>query len=796
MLLLRFTWASFIKHASTWVIFSEKRRLKLERSARKRIVRLLPLMEGHLSIKAPEQISYVAEASLNLAGDTQSLVEDTQSLVEDTQLKKRIANLEPLGGNTPEYKLLLVCMHAPTVNHAGGLRILDIVKMIKTNIPNSYVEIFTPANKALYGPIDTAIHIADRIVVANDYNFSLSEYLRQSPISHQFDVIDFQFPQPIDVIRSYRKIGRKIIFTPMESLIRNELLGRISSENVEAELTSLEALLEVDIINSVDQTVCVSEMDRAAIEPHVEANIVAIETGVSGIEFSDDIQPITEAAAASVCYVAYFGSQTNRDALKWYLDEVHPRVVSEIPEYELSIIGRGDIKDILDPMPQGIKHVGEVDRIGPYIKSAAIGIAPALSGSGFRGKINQYAFLGLPTVASPLSAEGLAYVDGKSIFVAEKPEDFASNIVQLIKDQPLREQMATQAFEVTSNNYTWSSKWPALADAYGLPLQVEKFSAPTVHAIIPSYQHAAFIEERIRSVFAQEYSHIRVTVIDDHSMDNSDEIIRKLQEEFEFDYIRRDQNSGTPFSAWEYAAQNTTEDLIWICESDDAADSMFLASLTKLMLSRSSAKVAYCGSWLVDADGAKIGSTTDYHSEHFHPNRWRNAFFSDGKSELKRFLRFGMIVPNMSSALIDRDVFRKAFTPNIKDYRLAGDWLFMGQAMCHGDVVFTPKLLNRFRSHEQTSRHITNSVRTIAEHVSVRLTLSYLANTDEYEQMEAVKHDLWEISSKRDLIEPVLLELQQIDPRNMNSFKALIKVHLTDNKMSESLEAALGITER
>ena len=256
MLLLRFTWASFIKHASTWVIFSEKRRLKLERSARKRIVRLLPLREGQLSIKAPEQISYVAEASLNLAGDT-------QSLVEDTQLKKRIANLEPLGGNTPEYKLLLVCMHAPTVNHAGGLRILDIVKMIKTNIPNSYVEIFTPANKALYGPIDTAIHIADRIVVANDYNFSLSEYLRQSPISHQFDVIDFQFPQPIDVIRSYRKIGRKIIFTPMESLIRNELLGRISSENVEAELTSLEALLEVDIINSVDQTVCVSEMDRA-----------------------------------------------------------------------------------------------------------------------------------------------------------------------------------------------------------------------------------------------------------------------------------------------------------------------------------------------------------------------------------------------------------------------------------------------------------------------------------------------------------------------------------------------------
>ena len=50
--------------------------------------------------------------------------------------------------------------------------------------------------------------------------------------------------------------------------------------------------------------------------------------------------------------------------------------------------------------------VGEVDSLEPFIKNASIGIAPALSGSGFRGKINQYSINFIPTVASKLAAKG------------------------------------------------------------------------------------------------------------------------------------------------------------------------------------------------------------------------------------------------------------------------------------------------------------------------------------------------------------------------------------------------------
>ncbi len=770
----RFFWAMLILSASKIRLFSRRRRERFTRSALKRLTAI--------------------EVSLShMRGDPSGEMESqTDKLPAYAYRSGKPCHLK-MGGLRPAYSILIICTHAPTTNHAGGLRILDMVQMIKKKVPNAYVEIFSSANPELYGSIDKAVQICDRFTIARNYDFSLDEYLRLSSVeSPYFDVIDFQFPQSIEIIESYRAIGKKIIFTPMESQIRNEELEFSSTNNPKNELSTDLAREEAEIIRTVDQTITVSEMDRKSIATYVDAPVEAIETGISEIEFFGEIEA-AEAHSKNVCYIAYFGSETNRNALKWYLDHVHPIILNAVPEYKFSIIGRGNVEDILRPMPRGVNYVGEVDRIGPYIKGAAVGIAPALSGSGFRGKINQYAFFSVPTVASPISAEGLAYTDGDSIFVAEQPEDFAKAIVQLLENVDCRDKMAQRAWSVAQQNYTWDSKWPAVARTYDLPEHTRLFADLSVHAVVPSYQHGAYIEERIRSIFAQEYSNIRVTVIDDNSSDTSDEIIQRLQKEFTFDYIRREKNSGSPFSAWEYAAENTTEDFIWICESDDAADPMFVAKLVKLLIAKRSAKIAYCASWIVDESGEKIGTTQGYHQAHFHPSRWGESFSAIGRHELAKYVRFGMAIPNMSSALIDREVFRTALTPQIRRYRLAGDWLFLGRALMNGDIVFTPELLNRFRQHENTSRAITKKVREIAEHASVRLTLCDLVDAVDCERMNAVRHELMELIHAPELVESVLGELKTLDPDSAEIFTHLLDAHGQDNIPSEALVKAMAL---
>lgn len=772
-------WLLVITKVSRFKLFSRYRREKLKRSAVKRAYRLIEGLD-----------------SLYFNGWKPAGAQVREPLVEAAVVRDEITQVrDPITYDCVpgkhQHRILMIATYPPSIGHAGGLRMLDIIKLLKERSPNVFVEVFTSSIKDLCGPLDLVCALADRVVIADNFNFSLEEYLRKTHCPAQaFDVVDFQFPQPLEAVRSYRKLGRKLIFTPMESLIRRDFIdGKTGGGAAELGFTK-DAILEQAIIEEVDRTVCVSEIDRDVVLQHVHGDVIAIETGVSDIEFSKTYDNIWSQHA--VCYVAYFGSNTNRQALKWYLSNVHPLILKAVPDYTFHIIGRGPVDDILENGIKGVIHVGEVERLAPHIAKAAVGIAPAFSGSGFRGKTNQYAIMGVPCVASPLAADGLAYVGGESILIAEEASDFAQAIISVLTQPELREKLSQAARDVALKHYSWTSKWNSIAQTYDLPETTSVESLPSVHAIVPSYQHGPHLEERLRSIFGQEYSRLRVTVIDDHSTDESDSILRKFNADFPFTYIRREVNSGSPFTSWHYAAQHTEEDLIWICESDDAADPMFLAKMVKLMRSRSAIKLVYSASHVVDFNSQLVGRTDEYFSRNFHHSRWQQAFVTDGAIELKRYQRFGMTVSNMSSALIDRKAFQSAFTPEVMQYKLAGDWLFVGRLMLEGSVAYTPELLNRFRSHQETARERTDDLRRLAEYMSVRLTLSRLAECSDLEVLEALRVDLIDMFNRPEQIGPVLAELVVLDHESASDLRELLATYRPDGKNSPALESILA----
>lgn len=772
-------WVSIIHKASRTKVFSRYRRDKLNRSALKRANHLIYSLDNLFFNGWKLLGSTPREAETELA-DPQF-----QISIPSEQISFEI---EP---GKQSHRVLIIATYPPSIGHAGGLRMLDMIKLLKERSPDVYIEVFTSAMKDLCGPLDLVSVLADRVIIADNFNFSLEEYLRKSPGRVEtFDVVDFQFPQPLSVVQSYRELGRKLIFTPMESMIRRDVIdGKVSAVSGEGTFTD-DGRLEREIIETVDRTVCVSESDRDVVMQFAEGDIIAIETGVSEIEFGSAY--VDEWVPNTVCYVAFFGSKTNREALKWYLTNVHPLVLNAVPDYTFSIIGRGPVDDILHDGTKGVIHVGEVERVAPHIAKAAVGIAPAFSGSGFRGKTNQYSIMGVPCVASPLAAEGLAYVQNESILIAQDPVDFADSIISILTNTELREKLSKAGRDVTLQNYSWSSKWESVAETYNVPEKKDPVSLPSIHVIVPSYQHGPYLEERLRSIFAQEYSRFRVSVIDDHSTDNSDTILRKLIEELPFTYIRHEANSGSPFTSWQYAAENTEEDLIWICESDDAAEPMFLAKMVKLMRRKAGTKLAYSASYIVDKDGQLLGRTADYFQSNFHHSRWKRAFVSDGNFELRRYQRFGMTIPNMSSALIDRAAFQAAFTPEVKKYKLAGDWLFVGRLMMEGAVAFTPELLNRFRRHEETARVRTDDVRRLAEYLAVRMILSRAAKCDDLEVIEAIRTDLIDLFKHPEQIELVLKELAVLDEVSATKLDRLLLKYRPDGKISDELELILA----
>ncbi len=383
--------------------------------------------------------------------------------------------------NNAKFRILLVSYYCPTRAHAGGLRILDIYDLIRHQCPNVQIDLFTFHRPSIDWTLDDVNEIFDNVYLSPTEELTPETLVitRGSPL--HYDVIDLQFHQSAYQIDAFRLIGSKIIFTPMESLakvafinLRTNFLTVDRSRLHKTVASFRSAAEEIRFALKADEVVCVSRSDASFLRAVTfSRHILGVDTGVSQFEFAEAIAPNFVCTSAknrrcNILYVAYFGSETNVLALRWYLDNVHPIVKANVPDYMLTVVGRGDLSAFLNDQDKSIEFVGEVIAIAPYIQEARVGIAPALAGSGLRGKVNQYAILGVPSVVSPIAHKGLAYQDSKNIFVAEKPEIFAAQCIRLLADFELNDRMGQAARELCLATYSWQSKWPTISKIYNL----------------------------------------------------------------------------------------------------------------------------------------------------------------------------------------------------------------------------------------------------------------------------------------------------------------------------------------
>jgi alpha-1,3-rhamnosyltransferase len=94
-------------------------------------------------------------------------------------------------------------------------------------------------------------------------------------------------------------------------------------------------------------------------------------------------------------------------------------------------------------------------------------------------------------------------------------------------------------------------------------------SHPKVSILIPSYNHAAFIEQTIRSVWEQGYPNLELVIVDDGSTDNSREVIARLRATSPIPMIVIEQENAGICRTLNRALAQSTGQIIGILASDD-----------------------------------------------------------------------------------------------------------------------------------------------------------------------------------------------------------------------------------
>jgi glycosyltransferase involved in cell wall biosynthesis len=220
-----------------------------------------------------------------------------------------------------------------------------------------------------------------------------------------------------------------------------------------------------------------------------------------------------------------------------------------------------------------------------------------------------------------------------------------------------------------------------------------------ISVIIPSYNHAPFLEERIRSVLQQTFSDFEVIIIDDASTDNSRDIIESFRHSPQLSHIiYKTSNSGSPFGQWREALALAGGKWIWIAESDDSADLQFLEKMISVTEGSEDTALVYCDSLIRSNDGLQEVRFADKKNERFKTAKWSFSYKLNGKTEINQSLKWECVINNTSAVLFNRRILETAL-PAIEGYRYHGDWLLYLLLATVGDIAYLAESLNNYRQH-------------------------------------------------------------------------------------------------
>jgi len=203
----------------------------------------------------------------------------------------------------------------------------------------------------------------------------------------------------------------------------------------------------------------------------------------------------------------------------------------------------------------------------------------------------------------------------------------------------------------------------------------------SVSVVVPSYNHAPFVETTLRSIMKQTLRPARLLVIDDGSGDNSPRIIERALKDCSFpcELIARENrglsatlNEGFRRTQGEYFAYLGSDDL-WLPD--------FLEARVNLLASRPATVLAYGHCYFVDDDNAIVDSTADW------------AHYADGDV---REMLLQTTAPMSPTVLYRREALEREHwneESKLEDYEL---YLRLSAA---GEFAFDPRILSAWRRH-------------------------------------------------------------------------------------------------
>lgn len=310
--------------------------------------------------------------------------------------------------------------------------------------------------------------------------------------------------------------------------------------------------------------------------------------------------------------------------------------------------------------------------------------------------------VGTPIVAFADTGGGSDLVKqmGGAVVSAFDIGKYAEAITSLLADDVERSRLGKIGVNVVDAEFSFR--------AYAMDLLCfGGMQVPRVSVVVPNFNYARYLSERLASITAQSVPVYEIIFLDDASNDDSVETVQKLRQSLhpEPRIVINQTNSGSVFRQWQRGVELARGDYVWIAEADDLAKPDFLERVLEGMYADSDVVLGYCQSEAVDEDGRLVMRDYLSYTDELSTERWLNSYVVDGANEVDAALGIKNTIPNVSAVLFKRQPLFEVLNGQLEEiakYKVAGDWVVYLHTLRTGKVFYSAYICNIHRRHKNS----------------------------------------------------------------------------------------------
>jgi GT2 family glycosyltransferase/glycosyltransferase involved in cell wall biosynthesis len=348
-------------------------------------------------------------------------------------------------------RILILDEVTPTPDQDSGS--LDAYLVQKTLFELGYKVTFAPDNLHVLDRYTRQLQQIGTECLYEPYVPTLKHYLQR--YGEAFDFVILNRAQA-----AHGNINNIKRYCPKAKVIFNTVDLQHLRQEREAALTGLAEIakqakrlreIEFELMHRCDMTIVISEVEAQLLhqqDPTLRLTVMPYMREVPGCHFSF-------AERKDIVFLGGFDHSPNSDAVEYFVKEIWPLVRAALPDVRFLIIGSKMTTQIksMENHP-GVVAVGYVEDLAEYFDYCKMTVVPLRFGAGIKGKIGTSASFGVPSVATTIAVEGMGFVDGEQILVADDPVAFAHAAVRLYQDEPLWNKLSQSCLAKINAQYS------------------------------------------------------------------------------------------------------------------------------------------------------------------------------------------------------------------------------------------------------------------------------------------------------------------------------------------------------